>query len=158
MGDESLVSESALAAYDAASARLFGREAPEGLVESLPWRTGEPGVESVEEFDVAAGVMFGRITGAERLAAERRMAETARQLAKEREVLERARRLGWETALAATPAADRAVAESVRARAGVSVAPASGRLSEARATGAGTGRAELREVTGWDPARRAGGR
>lgn len=161
--DESLVSEAALAAYDAASARLFGRPVLEATAapteagqEPLPWRSGPPGQMTAAEYDDEAGVSFGRFSGEDALRAQRRVAEAARQLAKEREVLERAQRLGWETALVATPAADRAVAESVRARAaGGSLSASPAGLQESVA---GRRRGTLREVLGWDPSRVRDGR
>ncbi|MCU1613011.1 MAG: hypothetical protein JWO98_551 [Frankiales bacterium] len=155
MGDESLVSEAALAAYDAASARTFGREMVEAATPAAEWRTGPAGEMTAAEYDDQAGVSFGRFVGAQESAARARVAETRRQLAVERQLLERAARIGWSATVHMATGGDRIVAESVRARAVDAQSPApSGALTE---SGAGR-RDNLREVRSWRPNLVEGGR
>lgn len=144
-----------LAAYDAGSARTFGREVAEAA-KSVPWRSGPPGILTAEEDLLESALTFGRYNGQREVEARHQVEETRRQLAKEREVLERARRLGWETALLATPGADRALAESVRARAGDATTTSAGQPAQqvqesTKRTRTRGGRAEVREVVGWTP-------
>lgn len=147
--------DGALAAYDAASARTFGREATEAAAERPAWRTGEPGVISEDEYDAASGLTFGRYTGARAAEVRRQVEETDRQLAIERQLLDQGPRVGWTTA-ARSAGVSAAVAESVRFRAGLPVTttaapPARPVLTEQRtspASSTGRQRVQLRESSG----------
>lgn len=144
-----------LAAYDTAAARTFGRRASEAAAPTT-WRTGPPGVMTEAEYDDAAALTFGRFSDAQQEAeVRRRVAESQRQREHELELIESAGRIGW-SAVVCRRDVDRQVAESVRARAEggttTGTSEPAQQVRESRTT-PGSGRTEVREVTGWQPKR-----
>lgn len=115
--DGQAASAAALAAYDAASARAFGRQVAEAAGPPA-WRTGPVGELTSDEYDLGSGLAFGRFTGAQEAQVRRQVAATDQQLAVERQLLREASANGWDALRTRYSGEDAVVVESVRNRLG----------------------------------------